>query len=143
MLSVNQADQWIPAFNQDLEFKKRGVTKDIISVIIWANDLADQYTKDWAGKIQLENKKDLYALWFFVRKNIKYVADQNGREIIKSPAALWHLRKTAGGDCKSFSLFFKSVCSNKGLRGGYRFVAWNQGEDITHVYPFVFLGKQR
>jgi len=143
MVNSYSADKLIPQMSDDLEFKKRGVTQDIISVIIWASHRADKYTKDYASTLKIRTINDLYAIWYLVKRHIKYIADQEGEEVIKSPAALWHLRKTKGGDCKSFSIFLKSICSNLGLSGGYRFVSWKPGEEITHVYPYVYWNGQR
>jgi len=116
-----------------------GDTDDIISTVLYADKLADKYTKDLGKKIRLKSIQDFKKLWQFVRRNIRYVEDGDV-QVIQSPAELW---RTKVGDCKSFSVFIKSICSNAGFKGGYRFVRYGSDEFVTHVYPWVLFNGRK
>jgi len=118
---------------------KDGDTDDIISTVLYADKLADQYTAEMGRSIRLKSIADFRELWQFVRRNIRYVEDGDV-QVIQSPAELW---RTKVGDCKSFSVFIKSICSNAGFKGGYRFVRYGSNEFVTHVYPWVWFRGRR
>jgi len=131
--------------NWDLQFED-GDTNDIITTMMKADKLANQYTFDFSKRFNFRTIADLKELWQFVLRNIKYVDDiemygeKESMQVIKSPAELWDSKV---GDCKSFSIFIKSICSNAGLKGGYRFVRYANQDFVTHVYPWVWLKNRR
>lgn len=126
--------------NKMEEKHRRGNTRDIISVILYADGLSQEYTAPVAEMFVGANDKDTcYNVWKFIRDNIRYVPDSPGHEKIKSPAMLWRDRK---GDCKSFSIFAASILKNLDIPCYYRFVQYEGERDFTHVYVVAGEKKQ-
>lgn len=116
-----------------------GLTRDIITVILDQDALAQRDIRDAE---QLRGRDDMDTLrnvFNFVKRNVRYRADRPGKEVVKNPAALFD----AGvGDCKSFSIAIVSLCRALGFRNlSYRFAAYAPG-DVTHVYPVCYLGGE-
>jgi hypothetical protein len=120
---------------------KKGVTKDIISVILETDRLSinkqfcafakENFTKDKAG---------LKRLWSFVKYKIQYVADDFKKQDIKEPAALWHL---GVGDCKSKTIFIDAVLRCLGIPYTIRFTTNETGSKLVkHVYSIAHLGNE-
>lgn len=114
---------------------KDGNTWDIINVIMSSDRKMSNYMCDFAQQFE-PTYEGLYDLWYWVRKNIKYIADKPGYEKVKDPRVTW---KDGFGDCKSFSLFVASVLRCIGVRYKYRFTSYNQNSDPTHVYVIAHL----
>lgn len=109
-----------------------GKTKDIIAAILEADKLAPSYTMEAApqflGASDLETCRNI---WTALRNQVKYLEDPDGRQVIKSPGALWYSKK---GDCKSLSVFIASVLANLGIPYSYRFISQNRLDPFHHVY---------
>lgn len=71
----------------------------------------------------------------FVCSNIKYKADISGEQWIKTPA---RLLSDGVGDCKSYSILICSILTCLGIDNCFRFAAYNDYSDFTHVYPVAF-----
>jgi hypothetical protein len=129
------ANKSIPVPDDVADLKHHdGVTKDIIDTILFA----DAFVKDRMCKFASafdRSYESLYDLWEFVRQNITYIADEEGRELVKDPTILW---KDRSGDCKSFSLFIGSVLKCLQILYKYRFASY-KGNDPTHVYVIATL----
>ena len=111
---------------------KDGDTEDIINVILHADKYAARDTVEVAKKFERQNfKKQCRSIYDFVRKNIRYRADQNGHERIKSPSVVW---KDKYADCKSMSILIGSILKNLGIKYAYRFAKYKSYGDFTHVY---------
>lgn len=111
-----------------------GDTTDIIAVIMDMDAEADKYVNVGAAQclIGADDYDTLENVWRFVKKNVTYKPDARGREVVKSPAALFSIGK---GDCKSFSIAEASLLRALGFKGiRYRFAAYNNASDVTHVY---------
>jgi hypothetical protein len=120
-----------------------GITGDIVTTL---NSCFRQSVKDTKKFSQNFITGDIYEsankLWNFVKKNIKYLKDPDGKQIIQLPGALLHRRKT-GGDCKSMSLFISSILYNLGAENvRLRYVSYNNNPTPTHVYTvFDYNGR--
>ena len=113
------------------DYRRFGDTSDIIKAVLDVDALAipqgqkiKHFFKDGNPEQVAEN---IHA---FLSKNVKYSADKPAAQVIKTPAALVG---TGLGDCKSFSVFARSVFSALGIESGYKFVGYN-GKDFSHVY---------
>ena len=119
-----------------------GSTEDIVSVILRKDREADQYI-DKAAAQCLRGKDDYETLrnvWRFVKYNVRYKTDRPGKEIVKSPAALFELRS---GDCKSFSISEAALLRALGFKGiRYRFTSYKNNKVVTHVYIVVKSGGE-
>lgn len=119
-----------------------GDTNDIIAEIMRMDKEGGKYI-DAEGAECLRGKSDLETMrnvWRFVRKNVDYVTDKAGKEVIKSPAALFRMGK---GDCKSFTIAVVAILKALGFKGlKYRFVAFAGQNTVRHVYAVCKLAGQ-
>jgi hypothetical protein len=116
-----------------------GNTKDIIAAILEADETARLYTEDFANSIPGESVEDICKfLYGYVRRNVKYNEDPDGRQDVQMPGVLVD-RKS--GDCKSMSLFCASVLSNLEIPYKYRFISQDPKSDYHHVYLIVDAGR--
>lgn len=113
---------------------KNASVDDIINVILYADTLSKPFTDQFAPMLRARTDEDtLRNVWKFVRDNIRYIEDNEGNEIVKSPGKTWQ-DKT--GDCKSMSVMVASLLKNLGYQYYYRVAFYdpstpNQG----HIYP--------
>lgn len=113
---------------------KDGDTRDIVTVILDMDAVSDKYVNADAAEclIGADDYETLRNVWKFVKSNVTYKADARGKEVVKSPAALFAIGK---GDCKSFSIAEVALLRALGFKGiRYRFASYKHGEDVTHVY---------
>lgn len=75
---------------------------------------------------------------YWIRENVKYQIDPFDEQNIQLPSSLLRTKK---GDCKSLSLLWLSIIESAGYNGGFRFVAYRNRKNFTHVYNFICLGK--
>lgn len=119
-----------------------GDTQDIVTVIMDMDAVSDKYVDAEAAQclVGADDYDTLRNVWKFVKRNVRYKADSRGKEVVKSPAALFTIGK---GDCKSFSITEAALLRALGFKGiRYRFAAYNGGRDVTHVYVVVKSGGQ-
>ena len=138
-MSINRATidtSLIPApYGENILRHKDGNTWDIISVIMRADQKMGKNMCAFAEQFEA-TYESLYDLWYWVRKNIKYIADKPGHEKVKHPEVTW---KDGFGDCKSFSLLVASVLRCIGVKYKYRFTSYSKNSDPTHVYVIAQL----
>lgn len=113
---------------------KDGDTPDIIRVIMDMDAISDRFINQKKVKcIEGDTRYDtLHNVWKFVKYNVRYKTDRPGKEVVKSPAALF----TMGvGDCKSFSIAEAAILRSLGFTGiRYRFASYKRDQIVTHVY---------
>lgn len=110
------------------------ITGDIIEVLNGATVKAindtKQFAKEFKGLNCLESAENV---WNWVKINIPYLRDPEGKQIIQQPSAL--VRNKNGGDCKSFSLLIGSLLYNLGCNNvRLRYVSYKNDNIPTHVY---------
>lgn len=113
---------------------RRGDTEDIVTTILRMDEKADQYIDVEAAQCLrgADDYETLRNVWKFVKSNVRYRTDRPGKEIVKSPAALFTL---GSGDCKSFSIAEAAILRALGFKGiRYRFAAYKDDRVVTHVY---------
>lgn len=121
---------------------KDGDTQDIVRVIMDMDAVSDRYVDAEAAQclVGSDDYETLRNVWKFVKGNVKYKPDARGKEVVKSPAALFEIGK---GDCKSFSIAEVALLRALGFKGiRYRFTSYKSGADITHVYVVCKLKGQ-
>lgn len=124
-----------PKSEDDKITYRQGSTQDIISTVLFADKKAAWYTEEFAQTLPSGSlKQTCRNIWSFVKTNIPYVLDVQGKQWIKSPGRLW---KEKAGDCKSFSVFTASCLRNLGIPYGYRFASYRPDPTPTHVYLYV------
>ncbi len=119
---------------------KDGNTQDIISVVLYGDSKAAFYTKEFAPSLKGTSVLNTCQnIWRFVKTQIPYVLDPEGKQFIKSPGRLWFDK---AGDCKSFSVFTASCLKNLNIPYGYRFTSYKKSNPTpTHVYVYVPLAN--
>jgi len=110
----------------------------IIAAIMDADELSKPFTAKFARFLQgRTDDETLNNIWDFVKTEIRYVRDQPGNEVVKSPGQLWKSRE---GDCKSFSIFIGSILNNLGYAYKYRVAIYSPlTPQQGHIYPVVIL----
>ena len=134
MAGCNPKNIIIPSDMRNMLRYRDGDTEDIVTVMLRMDAEADKYIdKEAAQCLRGANDYDtLRNVWKFVKSNIRYKTDRPGKEVVKSPAALFALKS---GDCKSFSISEAALLRALGFKGiRYRFVAYGGSKQVTHVY---------
>ena len=72
------------------------------------------------------------AIFGYMVTNTYYKLDNDGEQLIKSPA---RLLSDQCGDCKSYTMFIASCLHCLGIPCKVRFVNFDGGSQYTHVYP--------
>ena len=117
--------------------KKDGDTQDIINAILWADRQPEHLNslKDLAPSLKGNNlETTLRNVWAWVKENIQYILDENGKQVIKSPAQTYW---DGFSDCKGRSLFITSFLKNLGIPYSYRFASYTGSYPYKHVYVVV------
>lgn len=121
-----------PPVHEDRIWKQDGHTDDIVDAILSAEQWNQDQTAALAPYLKGGSTSEtLRNVWFFIRSNIKYRKDAPGYERVKLPAKTWADRE---GDCKSMSVFIAGLLKNLGIPAKYRFVSYEKGRPVTHVY---------
>lgn len=76
--------------------------------------------------------KTCEAVFGYMVKHTYYRLDDDGVQLIKSPA---RLIEDGCGDCKSYTMFIASCLHCLGIPCIVRFVSFDDGDQYTHVYP--------
>lgn len=120
------------ADGKDTLIKKYGYTKDIIKCVVDVfNETKDQcegFCEHFRGGSVRETCVNIAN---FVCSNIRYKADPEGVQWIKTP---YRFLADLEGDCKSYSLFICAVLSCLGIKNYFRFASYGKGREFTHVY---------
>ena len=121
-----------PPVHEDRIWKQDGHTDDIVDAILSAEQWNQDQTAALAPYLKGGSTSEtLRNVWFFIRSNIRYKKDAPGYERVKLPAKTWADRE---GDCKSMSVFIAGLLKNLGIPAKYRFVSYEKGRPVTHVY---------
>jgi hypothetical protein len=78
-------------------------------------------------------------IWHFVYEHIAYRKDKEGYEQIRSPARVWHDRKS-GVDCDCYTTFISSLLMNLQIPHTLRITKYNKPQ-FQHIYPIVPIGN--
>lgn len=76
--------------------------------------------------------KKCQAIYSYMIANTYYRLDNDGEQLIKSPA---RFLTDHCGDCKSYTMFIASCLHCLGIPCKVRFVNFDGGRQYTHVYP--------
>lgn len=82
------------------------------------------------GELGIDRK--CQAIFGYMVKHTYYRLDDDGVQMIKSPA---RLIDDGCGDCKSYTMFIASCLHCLGIPCIVRFVNFDGGSQYTHVYP--------
>lgn len=70
-------------------------------------------------------------IWRFIKREIRYVLDPAGTELVQAPDAIL---KTRHGDCDGMATLAAAMLAGLGIESGFRAVAWEEKGVYQHVY---------
>jgi len=121
--------------NQEETFYEKGDTQNIIHIVLkGCNSDIKKGFKEFCKGFR-RDEQGLRDLWSFVKYKIVYQVDDDGRQDILLPAALW---ERGSGDCKSKTVFIVHVLRCLGIPYSVRFTGYS-GKSLTHVYVIAHL----
>lgn len=129
-----------PVKGRDVVLHEVGSTDDIISAMLLADKFAAADSADVAEQLRGKDARDTCRrVWQFVRDSVRYRRDplitKGGRkmskEMVKSPS---RTLKDGFADCKSMSILVASFLKNLNIPHQYRFAAYDDDREVTHVY---------
>lgn len=74
-----------------------------------------------------------FNLWHWMRHNIRYEYDRDGREEVRSPRRVWQDRHR-GVDCDCLSVFAWCVLYAMGYNPAFELVAFKNKPDFSHIF---------
>ena len=126
-------DQFFAPANRDTSFSGFGLddTKKLI------RDYCRRYWRD-CMPIAKHLKADTllqsaFNLWHWMRYNIKYEYDREGREEIRSPRRVW-MDRQRGVDCDCLSVFAWCVLKCMGYNPAFELAAFKNRPQFSHIY---------
>lgn len=112
--------------------KLNAINSDIITALESSFPAAVQQTKTFAKNFLAgTDQETANKVWTFLKSNINYRRDSEGRQQVRLPA---RLIADGFGDCKSYSLLAASVLANLGFKVGFRYTSYGNSSTPTHVY---------
>lgn len=123
-------------------FVMEGNTDDIVTTVLEvARESKKQEVQAWARQNFAANYNGLSDLWHWVKDNVKYVEDPDGKQLVKTAARTYHERHQ-GTDCKSFTIFIVKCLEALNIPYTIRFISQGRSNVASHVYPIAHLGKR-
>jgi len=124
--------------NKEKVHYDNGSTDDIIKVVLNGcnADIKKGFKQFCKGFSKDEN--GLREIWSFIKYRIAYQVDDDGRQDILLPPALWN---RGWGDCKSKTVFTIHVLRCLGIPYKVRFTGYS-GKSLTHVYALAYLNGE-
>ena len=115
-------------------FMMSGLNGDIIECWKKCYEEFKDQTRDLVTEIRYGSTIDekCQAIFGYMVTNTHYRLDDDGEQLIKSPA---RLIADGCGDCKSYTMFIASCLHSLGIPCKVRFVNFDGGTQYTHVYP--------
>ena len=115
-------------------FMMAGLNGDIIECWKKCYEQFKDQTNDIVADIRCGATVDekCQAIFGYMVTNTHYRLDDEGEQLIKSPA---RLIADGCGDCKSYTMFIASCLHSLGIPCKVRFVNFDGGKQYTHVYP--------
>ena len=113
--------------------------EDIMKVILHVHHNNDEQTKEFANNFDFTRLNGFRQLWRTIKRDINYVPDRPGLEVIKSPAALYDIGE---GDCKSFTIASGTTMLNGGVEQVYYDLVHYGDPSQAHIYPVAIVDGQ-
>lgn len=82
---------------------------------------------------------NVYRIFNFLAKKVKFVKDPDKAEFIQRPK---YLLKTMQGDCDCKTTFFLSWMMLKGYPCGYALTSDSHNKPYHHIFPFIYEGQK-
>lgn len=130
-----------PEFKDSLNYKF-GINRDIIKTINKNFSKSVSETKQIAPYFKGKTPNETCInIWNFLKKQIQYVKDPDGYQLIKTPK---RFLKEKTGDCKSYSLISAGILKNIYPQADVflRYSSYNSNKIPSHVYTILNLNNK-
>lgn len=130
-----------PEFKDSLNYKF-GINRDIIKTINKNFSKSVSETKKIAPYFKGKTPDETCInIWNFLKKQIQYVKDPDGYQLIKTPK---RFLKEKTGDCKSYSLISAGILKNIYPQADVflRYSSYNSNKIPSHVYTILNLNNK-
>lgn len=134
---------------EDIKIHDQSVGDIISGVLERQSYYGSEYDKICSNFLDGGIEKVPANIWDFLKKNVKYKAEPDTWQLLKSPAAIIATGKTTGSDCKNYSLFTAGILSALNRRGYkinwcFRFASYDITSKIPgHVFVVVNPGAKK
>lgn len=109
-----------------------GYNQDVIDAVINCYEQWKNQPKELVSQLYGSIDEKCEAVFAYLVENVEYKLDEDGVQLIKSPA---RLLADKCGDCKSLTMFIACCLHCIGIKHIIRFVNYDGGKQFTHVYP--------
>lgn len=109
-----------------------GYNQDVIDAEINCYEQWKNQPKELVSQLYGTVDEKCEAVFAYLVENVEYKLDEDGVQLIKSPA---RLLADKCGDCKSLTMFIACCLHCLGIKHIIRFVNYDGGKQFTHVYP--------
>lgn len=114
------------------EYILTGYNSDVVENVVACYERWKEQPRDLVYNLRnIPAEEACEAIFTYILDNVRYKADPDGVQYIKSPA---RLLKDKVGDCKSYSIFIASCLHCLDIPCKFRFVNFDNGNQYTHVY---------
>lgn len=90
---------------------------------------ADNLTRGLSA--QHDRQKCARRIWAFLRREIRYLLDPPGTELVQSPTAVL---QSGHADCDGMAALAAAMMAALGIESGFRVLAWERPGQYEHVY---------
>jgi hypothetical protein len=124
--------------NKEKTYYDEGTTENIIEIVLkGCNSEIKKGFKEFCKGFR-RDEQGLRDLWSFVKYKIVYQVDDDGRQDVLLPSALWN---RGWGDCKSKTVFIVHVLRCLNIPYTVRFTGYS-GKSLTHVYCIAYVNGE-
>jgi hypothetical protein len=99
----------------------------------------ERMSKQYFNDLQSMKDLNIYQIFDYLSKTIKFEKDPDGNEFIQRPC---YLMKTGKGDCDCKTTFFLAWLRLKGYPAGYSIVTDTDNKPYHHIFPFMYEGNK-
>jgi hypothetical protein len=138
-------DKLQPFRNQQvMVVRNQGVGDIIQGILSTHNQWSKEYDKIASSFIGHSERDTLQNIWEFLKKNVRYNAESEGKQMLKSPSAILATGRTTGSDCKNYSLFTAGILAALARKGykipfSFRFASYRLNDKIPqHVFVVAY-----
>jgi len=129
----------IPQYNKTVKIKGRANVREIAEIMrdVARTESKKQYIENLAKNMCISIAEPSYTafqLCNFAFNTATFEPDENGVQVIKTPAALIRTKK---GNCVDYTVLISSLAHAAGIPVIIKVVAIGNSENYGHVYPIV------
>lgn len=129
----------IPQFNTTVQLATRANVHEIAAAMreVALIESRKPYVKELAEKLCINNKEPFHTafqLCNFAYNAATFEPDEEGKQVLKTPAALLREKK---GNCVDYTILISALAIAAGVPAIIKVVAVKNSKDYGHVYPVI------